>query len=106
VSMIVMGTSWGNKLSGSLVGGNTGGTFVMKFLAAAVAIRLDFPVPRSPATTIRTPVLVYRFVAPAEAFAIEDAAKQNPKNPNCKTSRKCDDRNVNISVFKGENQIQ
>jgi hypothetical protein len=77
--MIVMGTRSGKKSSGSLVGGNTGGTFVGKFSAAAVTTRLDFPVPRSPATTILTPDLAYGFVAPAEAFAIVDAAKQNPK---------------------------
>jgi hypothetical protein len=82
--MIVIGTQLGKISSGSLVGGNTGGTFFMNFLAAAVAIRLDFPVPRSPATTIRTPVLVYGFVPLAETFAIEDSAKKSktPQNKN------------------------
>jgi hypothetical protein len=76
--MIVMGTRSGKISLGSLVGGNTGGTFFGNFSAAAVAIRLDFPVPLSPATTIRNPVLRYGFGVSAIAFAIEDAAKQNP----------------------------
>lgn len=39
---------------GKLVGGNTGGTLAGKESAAAVTIKLDFPVPLSPATTMRT----------------------------------------------------
>lgn len=82
MSMIVMGTRSGKKSSGSLVGGNTGGTFAAKFSAAAVTIKLDFPVPLSPATTIRTPVRPNGFVGPAEAFAIEEASQtSSPRNP-------------------------
>lgn len=68
-----MGTCSGKKLSGSLVGGRTGGTFTGKLSAAAVIIKLDFPVPRSPATTIRTVVRPPVFTAPAGAFVIETA---------------------------------
>lgn len=39
------------------MGGKTGGTLDGNVSAAAVTIKLDFPVARSPATTIRTPVL-------------------------------------------------
>ena len=56
VSMTMTGTRSGNISSGNLVGGRVGGTLVGKASAAAVTIRLDFPVPRSPATTIRTAV--------------------------------------------------
>jgi hypothetical protein len=77
--MIVMGTRSGKISSGSLVRGNTGGIFFGMFLDAAATIRLDFPVPWSPVTTIRTPVLVYGFVAPAGAFPIEDAAAAKKK---------------------------
>ena len=73
MSMIVRGTEPGKKASGSLVGGNTLRTFVGKLLPNAVPMRLDFPVPLSPATTI----LIPGFVSPAEAFTIEDAAKQS-----------------------------
>lgn len=38
------------------MGGRTGGTSGRKVSAAAAAMRLDFPVPRSPTTAIRTPV--------------------------------------------------
>lgn len=55
VSIMVIGTFSGYISSGNLVGGNTGGTLVGKVSAAAVTIKLDFPVPRSPATTMRTP---------------------------------------------------
>ena len=74
--MIVMGTRSGQKSSGNLVGGNTGATLAGKFSAAAVTIKLDFPVPRSPATTIRTPVRFPEFVAPAEALAIRPSRKR------------------------------
>lgn len=73
--MIVMGTRSGYRSSGNLVGGNTGGEVTGKFSAAAVIIRLDFPVPWSPATTIRTPVRPCGLTVPAEAFAINDATK-------------------------------
>lgn len=68
--MIVVGTRSGQKSSGSLVGGNTGGTFTGKLSAAAVTIKLDFPVPRSPAITIRTPLLPPDCTLPAGALAI------------------------------------
>ena len=55
VSIIVTGTRSGYISSGNLVGGNKGGTLIGKVSAAAVTIKLDFPVPRSPETTIRTP---------------------------------------------------
>lgn len=55
VSMMVTGTKSGKKSAGSRVGGSTGGTFSGNDSEAAVTIKLDFPVPRSPATTTRTP---------------------------------------------------
>ena len=61
---MVTGTRSGYKSTGSLVGGSTGGTLVGKFSAAAVTIKLDFPVFASPATTILTP-----FPAPPAAVA-------------------------------------
>lgn len=72
--MIVIGTRSGYRSSGSLVGGNTGGTFTGKFSAAAVIMRLDFPVPWSPATTIRTPVRPCGLTVPAEALAMDTAS--------------------------------
>lgn len=68
--MMVMGTRSGQKSSGSLVGGNTGGTLAGKVSAAAVTIKLDFPVPFSPHTTILTPVLPPGPEFAADAFAI------------------------------------
>lgn len=62
--MTVTGTRSGNISSGNLVGGNTGGTFAGKASAAAVIIKLDLPVPRSPATTIRTPFVELAADAP------------------------------------------
>lgn len=53
--MTVTGTLSGNISSGSLVGGRTGGTLVVKVSAAAVTIKVDLPVLASPATTRRTP---------------------------------------------------
>jgi hypothetical protein len=52
--MRVTGTRSVKKSAGRRVGGRTGGTFSGNDSAAAAAIRLDFPVPRSPATTTRT----------------------------------------------------
>lgn len=104
-----MGTRSGKKSSGSLVGGNTGGTFAGKFSAATVTIKLDLPLPRSPATTIRTPVLPYGFVFPAEAFAIEKSSKnaklQTPHptkktKANHRSSRKSNGINTNILITK------
>lgn len=54
VSMIVIGTRSGNMSEGRRVGGRTGGTFSGNISAATVTIRLDFPVPRSPMTAMRT----------------------------------------------------
>lgn len=63
--MMVMGTRSGNISSGRRDGGKTGGTLVGKVSETAVTIKLDFPVARSPATTIRIPFLV-----PLEDLAI------------------------------------
>lgn len=54
VSMMVIGTRSGNMSEGRRVGGRTGGTFSGKISEATVTIRLDFPVPGSPTTTMRT----------------------------------------------------
>ena len=54
--MIVRGTKSGKKSAGRRVGESTGGTFSGNDSVAAVTIKLDFPVPRSPATTTRTPL--------------------------------------------------
>ena len=56
VSMIVIGTRSGKKSAGRRVGGSTGDRFSGKDSVAAAAIKLDFPVPRSPTTTILMPV--------------------------------------------------
>lgn len=56
VSMTVRETLSGKKSAGKLVGGSTGGTASGNDSDAMAAIRLDFPVPRSPATTTRTPL--------------------------------------------------
>lgn len=53
--MMVMGTLSGYKSTGKRVGGSRGGTASWKESDAAAAMRLDFPVPRSPTTTTRTP---------------------------------------------------
>lgn len=55
VSMMVMGTRSGKKSAGRRVGGITRGTLSGKDSVAAAAIKLDFPVKRSPATTTLTP---------------------------------------------------
>jgi len=68
---MVMGTRSGNMSSGNRDGGNTGGTFVGKVSDTAVTIKLVFPVPRSPATTILIP-----FLFPA-AIQITDHTQTN-----------------------------
>ena len=52
------GTRSGKKSAGRRVGGRTGETFSGKDSEAAAAIRLDLPVPWSPAMTTRTLVRV------------------------------------------------
>lgn len=65
VSMIVIETRSGNISSGRREGGKTGETLVGKFSETAVRIKLDLPVPWSPATTIRI-----SFLLPLEDFAM------------------------------------
>lgn len=48
-----MGIPSGKNCKGSLVSGRTGGTLSGKELVAVAVIKLDFPVPLSPITTIR-----------------------------------------------------
>jgi len=70
---MVMGTRSGNMSSGKRDGGNTGGTFVGKVSDTAVTIKLDLPVPRSPAMTIRMP-----FLFPGDdSFAIQFKFTEN-----------------------------
>lgn len=54
VSTMVTGTPSGKNSKGNLVSGRTGGTLGGKESVAAATIKLDFPVPLSPTTTIRT----------------------------------------------------
>lgn len=56
VSTTVRGTVSGYKSGARRVGGRTGGTASANDSVAMAAIRLDFPVERSPATTTRTPL--------------------------------------------------
>lgn len=63
--------------AGKVVGGKTGGTLAGKVSAAAVTIKLDFPVPLSPATTIRTALEL-----PLAPPAIKTAIKRGVINPN------------------------
>lgn len=72
--MIVNGTLSGDMLLGRMVGVNTGGTSLTEFPAAKVAIRLDLPVPLSPATTMRIPVR-----ACGETVAIDTAIASRTK---------------------------
>lgn len=68
--MIVRGTKSGKKSVGRRVGESTGGTFSGNDSVAAATIKLDFPVPRSPATTTRTPVRPPELKFPAKPLDI------------------------------------
>lgn len=54
--MTVRGTRSLYKSAGRRVGGSTGGAFRSKASVATAEIKVDLPVPRSPAMTTRTPV--------------------------------------------------
>lgn len=71
-----MGTRSGYISSGKRVGGNTGGACVGKVSEAAVTIKLDFPVPLSPTTTMRT-ALGFDFVEPPPAIQLIPTVPQN-----------------------------
>lgn len=71
--MRVTGMRSGKKSAGRRVGGRTRGTFSGKDSEAAEAMRLDLPVPRSPATTTRTTERLTELLAfPTEPPAIFD----------------------------------
>ena len=77
-----------------------------------MTIKLDLPVPLSPATTIRTPVRPYGFAAPAEALAIERQrqrlCKKKPKtkNPKHEAGFECDGRSVNYVRYRGQKELR
>ena len=75
-----------------------------------MTIKLDLPVPLSPATTIRTPVRPYGFAAPAEALAMKDkdSAKKKPKtkNPKHEAGFECDGRSVNYVRYRGQKELR
>ncbi|KAI3698288.1 hypothetical protein L2E82_41718 [Cichorium intybus] len=63
VSITVTGTRSGNISSDNQVGGNTGETFARKASVTTVIIKLDLPVPRLLATTIRISVVEINLAA-------------------------------------------
>lgn len=69
--MMVTGTRSGKKSAGRRVVGSTGATLSGNESVAAAAIKLDFPVARSPAMTTRMPVRRPELEYPAETPGIE-----------------------------------
>jgi len=81
--MIVKGTPSGDIFLGRIVGVSTASTSLTGFPAAKVAIRLDLPVPSSPATTIRIPKRTYgETVAMDTASAISKEMLERPSYEN------------------------
>lgn len=62
-----------------MVGGKTGATLGRKFSVEAVLMRLDLPVPWSPATTIRTPVRACGLTVLGTTLTIDDAGRRKPR---------------------------